>query len=75
MPSTKGRRKIYHKSWKTGKKKLLVLTLYLSSQMQDMPTGHLRYEEFSNNKNINDLLESTYGFYLVDIEVPKTDEM
>ena len=36
-----------------------------------MPTGYIRYSEFSNDdRDIDTLLNSTYGFYLVDISVP-----
>ena len=49
--------------------------LYLWSLSQYMPTSTLKYEEFSDNKNISDLMASTYGFYEVDIEVPDNDEM
>ena len=41
--------------------------LYLWSLSQYMPTSTLKYEEFSDNKNISDLMASTYGFYEVDI--------
>ena len=49
--------------------------LYLWSLSQDMPTSTLKYETFDDNKNINELLQTTYGFYEVDIQVPKTDDM
>ena len=44
--------------------------LYLWCIMQEMPTGVLRYEEFTEEKDINSLLNTTYGFYLIDIHVP-----
>ena len=40
-----------------------------------MPTSTLKYEEFTDNKDINELLKTTFGFYEVDIEVPNNDEM
>ena len=46
--------------------------LYLWSFSQEMPTGYLTYESFeSYTADINLLLTSTYGFYLVDISVPE----
>jgi hypothetical protein len=36
--------------------------LYLWSLSQDMPTSTLRYERFSENRNIHELMETTYGF-------------
>ena len=49
--------------------------LYVWSLSQDMPTSTLKYEEFTDNKDINELLKTTFGFYEVDIEVPNNDEM
>ena len=43
--------------------------------MQDMPTSNLKHQIFNDNQNINELLKNTFGFYEVDIEVPKNDEM
>ena len=48
--------------------------LYLWSLSQYMPTSTLRHEEFIQNKNINELLNTTFGFYEVDIEVPNDDD-
>ena len=49
--------------------------LYLYSLMQGMPTSNLKHQIFNDNQNINELLKNTFGFYEVDIEVPKNDEM
>ena len=40
-----------------------------------MPTSALKYEELTDNNNINEVLKTTFGFYEVDIEVPNNDEM
>ena len=49
--------------------------LYLYSLMQEMPTSYLRHEIFEddNNIDINHLLDTTYGFYEVDITVQDKD--
>ena len=39
-----------------------------------MPTSTLKYEIFTENKDIHELMNITYGFYEVDIEVSQTDE-
>ena len=39
-----------------------------------MPTSTLKYEQFTDNKDINELLKNTFGFYEVDIKVPEDDE-
>ena len=48
--------------------------LYLYAQMQAMPCGNLKYKKFDVEPNVNTLLSSSFGFYLVDISVPDTDE-
>ena len=48
--------------------------LYLWSLSQQMPTSTLRYEAFTDDKDINELLKNTFGFYEVDIQVPDDDD-
>ena len=36
--------------------------LYVWSLSQDMPTSTLQYEAFADNKDINELLKTTFGF-------------
>ena len=49
--------------------------LYVWSLSQDMPTSTIKYEEFTDHKDITEVLKTTFGFYEVDIEVPNNDEM